>query len=78
MPDTGKPKVSSSEVQGAALWQYGSETDTDTKLNRVVPTIDKIKARDINELRDQIEKLYNHKHTYTDNVGGGTTTTTCG
>ena len=47
-------------------------------LPRVRAGYDKIRALDINEIRQELEVLMGHTHDYTEAAGGGTTTTTCG
>jgi hypothetical protein len=59
------------------FWINGATTGGPFQGKRILPTKDKIKAKDINELRDQIELLIGHTHEYTDSSGGGGTTT-CG
>ena len=74
MPNTSTP------VGGQAIsWSSGSNTGGAANTRRVATGVDQIKANDINQLRDILETLYNHYHTYTDRVGGGGnySTTTC-
>lgn len=60
-------------------WNNGSDkAPTNYGQLRRISVEDKITVSDINELRYFIEELYSHTHDYTDNQGGGSTTTTCG
>lgn len=79
MPLTNKPITTIEPGVGAGLWDHGNTTDEVSKGKRVELAEDKIKARDINELRAYVESLMRHQHSYTDVVGAGSTTssTTC-
>jgi hypothetical protein len=62
-------------------WRYGSKKDSISNKHRVTKD-DAVRAEDVNELRDKIEKMWKHTHDYTDDamittyVSGSTTT--CG
>lgn len=76
MAITEDPIHNSDRVRSSP-WNSGSATGGPFLGKRIVPTVDKIRAQDINDLRDQLELLIGHTHEYTDNAGGGGTTTTC-
>jgi hypothetical protein len=60
-------------------WRAGSTNDKGGiyNANRVRAGHDKIRALDINQLREQLELLLAHTHEFEDESGGGGTTT-CG
>ena len=60
-------------------WRPGStgEKGGIYNTNRVRAGHDKIRALDINQLREQLELLLGHTHEFEDTSGGGGTTT-CG
>lgn len=76
---TKPPKLIFTEIE-RQVWNNGDDTDTLTGQKRVVGRRDKIKARDINELRANVEMLLSHTHNfeYLVLISGGSTTTTCG
>lgn len=79
MPETGTPRPSDhSEIKYSWRRSETGETGGRYMMPRVRAGYDKIRAVDINELRQELEVLMGHTHDYTDDAGGGTTTTTCG
>lgn len=51
------------------IWSNGQETNAGGQ-RRVVAQKDEIKATDINNLRDIIDIMFDHSHSYTDEKGG--------
>ncbi len=60
-------------------WGNGSDNGgLNGTSKRVVGTKDKIRAKDINEMRNRLELLIGHTHDFEYSSGGGGGTTTCG
>lgn len=56
------------DVISRPSWSNGSQTSS-TQQKRVVAGKDIVKAEDINNVREIIDIMFNHSHTYTDNIG---------
>lgn len=65
MPQTDTPDLG---IVNKPTWQNGSSIDGFFN-NRRVTTKDDVKAVDINELRQWMEIMAQHTHSYTDSVG---------
>lgn len=65
MAITGPPDYTS--VVNKIYFSNGEETSGTG--GRRVTNRDEIKAQDINSLREAIELMFNHEHSYTDDIG---------
>jgi hypothetical protein len=72
MPQTEEPGIAEAFVNGIPF-SNGSDTGGPYATRRIRPKVDRIRAVDINQLRDMVEGLLYHTHDYIDNVDGGTT-----
>ncbi|RLA62857.1 MAG: hypothetical protein DRQ78_07495 [Epsilonproteobacteria bacterium] len=73
MSTTGNPDPA---PNGPSLvWSFGSAIGGYWSKKRVTKD-DKIKTSDVNQLREMLETLFEHTHSYTDNASTSTTTTT--
>lgn len=66
MPNTSGPNYV--DVIAAPQYQNGSDVNS-FGSRRIKAGVDEVKATDINNLRDAIDIMFNHTHTYTDSVG---------
>lgn len=66
MPNTGPPDYT--YVVNKIYFSNGAETSGTG--GRRVTNRDEIKAQDINSLREAVDLMFNHEHSYTDEKGG--------
>ena len=68
MPTTEEPNIASA-FPNSIPWSSGSDHGGPYGTKRVKPKTDRIRAIDINQIRDMVEGLLYHVHDYTDNEG---------
>lgn len=69
MSYTDEPDIAEAFPRGLN-WSNGSDQGGPNLSRRVRPKVDRIRASDINQLRDLMEAMLYHTHYYVDNTGG--------
>lgn len=67
MPTTDEPNIAEA-FPNSIPWSNGSDSGGPYGSKRIRPKVDRIKAADINQVRDMCEALLFHTHEYTDSA----------
>jgi hypothetical protein len=67
MAETNEPDLADAFPSGVP-WNNGSDNGGPHGTRRIRPKLDRLRATDINQLRDMMEGLLYHTHQYTDSA----------